>query len=455
LSARKKEVEKALVLHKAGKLADARTIYQRVIEQYSRDASTIHLLGLTWLDTPQWRNGTALIEQAIALKPTTAVFHFNLGVGWRNHGEFDQARASFSRAVELRPDYGEAWAAWVETGRNQEDGADLATIVAQLQQPMEDDNRRFFRFAAGKVSADSGNHRIAFENYRQGNALCQGNWKEQSFATTCEELKALFTAEFLAQRSDWGVPEASPLFIVGMPRSGSSLAEQILASHPQVFGAGELKDIPSIVGAMGKRMTPPQPYPRFLPFLPKEVFSGFGMSYLMRIAELAPESGLWSVDKMPSNFMHVGTIRLLFPKARIIHSRRHPLDTCLSCYFQNFATGQEFSNDLPTLGRYFNEYAGMLQHWHQVMPGQVFDLDYESLVAEPESAVRALLEFCELPWDDRCLDFTDTERRVSTASAWQVRQPLHNRSIGRWQHYQQQLAPLIKTIDPAYLPSSP
>lgn len=386
---------------------------------------------------------------------STAVFHFNLGVGWRNHGEFEQARDCFARAAELKPDYGEAWAAWVETRHNPEAGDVLAAIVDQLQQPLEDDNRRFFRFAAGKVSADSGNHQLAFENYRQGNALCQGEWKEQSFASTCEELKSMFTAEFLAQRSDWGQADASPIFIVGMPRSGSSLAEQILASHPQVFGAGELKDIPSIVSAMGKRMTPTQPYPRFVPFLPKEVFSGFGMSYLTRIAELAPESGLWSVDKMPSNFVHVGILRLLFPKARIIHSLRHPLDTCLSCYFQNFSFGQEFSNDLQTLGRYFNEYAGMMQHWHQVMPGQLFDLVYESLVAEPEPVVRALLEFCELPWDERCLDFTGTERRVSTASAWQVRQPLHNRSIGRWRHYREQLAPLIETIDPAYLPPSP
>jgi tetratricopeptide (TPR) repeat protein len=454
LSARE-EVTAALELHKAGKLVEARAIYQRVIEHHPRDASSIHLLGLTWLDTPQWRDGISLIEQAIALKPTTPVFYFNLGVGWRNHGEFEQAKACFARAVELKPDYGEAWAAWVETQRYKSGGEDLAAITGQLRQPLEDDNRRFFSFAAGKLSDDIGDHGPAFERYRVGNELCHGDWNEERFAAICEAVKPVFSADFLAQRSDWGIAQASPIFIVGMPRSGSSLVEQILASHPLVFGAGELRDIPAIVAAMGGRMQPPQPYPAFVPFSPAKVFAGYAASYLQRIVALAPATGLWSVDKMPSNFVHLGIIRLLFPNARIIHSRRHPLDTCLSCYFQNFDHGQEFTNDLQVLGRYFNQYAGLMQHWHEVMPGQVFDLEYESLVAEPEPVVRALLEFCELSWDERCLDFSGTQRRVSTASAWQVRQPLHNRSLGRWRHYREQLAPLIKTIDPTYLASSP
>jgi tetratricopeptide (TPR) repeat protein len=451
----RQELVDAVALHHAGKLSEARVIYLRVLEQNPRDASTIHLLGLTWLDTAQWRDGTALIEQAIALQPDTPVFHFNLGIAWRNHGEFEQATACFARAVELKPDYGEAWAARVETQRYAEGGSDLAVITSQLQQSLEADNRRFFSFAAGKVNDDIGNHGPAFEHYRAGNELCAGVWNEERLGKTCEAVKSVFSAEFLAQRSGWGVADASPIFIVGMPRSGSSLAEQILASHPLVFGAGELRDISAIAAAMGGRIQPAQPYPDFVPYLPAEAYSGFALSYLERVAQLVPESGLWSVDKMPSNFVHLGIIRLLFPSARIIHSRRQPLDTCLSCYFQNFSHAQEFSNDLQVLGRYFNQYAGMMQHWHQVMPGQIFDLDYESLVAEPEPVVRALLEFCQLPWDERCLDFTGTSRRVSTASAWQVRQPLHNRSLGRWRHYQKQLAPLIRTIDPAYLPPSP
>jgi hypothetical protein len=439
-------MEAALQLHRKGREQDARVLYQQILEENPTHASAMHLLGLTHLKSDNWREGVSLIEQAITLRPRVSVFHFNLGVAWRDHGEFEAAKACFRLATDLKADYGEAWHAWVETQRYSEGGADLAHIAAQLAQTLDDDNRRFFSFAAAKICADIGLHDQAFSHYQRGNNLTEGHWKEREFAETCERVKSTFSRDMLAERADWGVAEASPIFIVGMPRSGSSLAEQILASHPQVFGAGELDDILAIAGEMGKRMTPPQPYPLFMPFMPAPVFAGFGETYLKRMDQLSQDPLLRSVDKMPSNFLHVGTIRLLFPNAKIIHSRRHPLDTCTSCYFQNFAHGQQYSTDLETLGRYFLQCEGMMAHWHSVMPGQVFDLEYESLVADPENTARALLEFCELPWDERCLAFADTERRVSTASSWQVRQPLNSRSIGRWQHYQQQLAPLIALL---------
>jgi tetratricopeptide (TPR) repeat protein len=444
---RDEAIGKAVDLHRQGRLDEARQIYLDVLAVRDTDASTIHLLGLTYLDGSSWQQGIALIERAIELQPARAVFHFNLGVGHRNHGNFTAANCSYQRAIELQEDYGEAWGAWVATQHYTEAGDDLSLILKQLQQPLEDDNQCFFQFSAGKICDDIGDHAAAFGHFQQGNGLKQKAWKEAEFGKTCEGIRSVFTADFLSQRAAGGVADASPIFIVGMPRSGSSLVEQILAGHPQVFGAGELPDIPSIVADMGKRMKPIQPYPVFVPFLPAQVFTGFGAAYLDRVAKLAGQTGLRSVDKLPSNFLHVGMIRLLFPGAKIIHSRRHPLDTCLSCYVQNFAKGQEFSTDLETLGRYFNEYSVMMRHWHEVLPGQVFDLDYETLVDQTEPTVRKLLEFCDLPWDERCLDFTGTQRRVSTASAWQVRQPLHNRSIGRWRHYEQQLAPLKDIID--------
>ncbi len=444
---RNEAIDKAVDLHKRGRLDEARQIYQDVLAVRNTDASTVHLLGLTYLDGHGWQQGMALIEKAIALKPERAVFHFNLGVGHRNHGNFTAANRCYQRAITLQEDYGEAWGAWVATQRYTAAGDDLALILKQLQRPLEHDNQCFFQFAAGKICDDTGDHAAAFSHFQQGNDLSQKTWKEAEFGKTCAGVRSVFTADFLSQRAGAGIAGASPIFIVGMPRSGSSLVEHILAGHPQVFGAGELPDIPAIVGDMGKRMTPTQPYPVFVPFLPAQVFAGFGGAYLKRVEEMAAQTDLRSVDKMPSNFLHVGIIRLMFPHAKIIHSRRHPLDTCLSCYFQNFANGQEFSTNLATLGRYFNEYAVMMRHWQQVMPGQVFDLEYETLIGQPEATVRKLLEFCDLAWDERCLDFTGTERRVSTASAWQVRQPLHPRSIGRWRHYQQQLAPLIDIID--------
>ena len=440
-------MESALQLHRSGRVGEAREIYRQLLASDPDHASVTHLLGLTFLNGPEWRDGAALIEQAIALQPQTPVFHHNLGVCWRNHGEFDAAKSCFLRAIQLKANYAEAWNAWVETQRYTEGGTDLDHIRAQLEGSLDDDDRRFFSFAAAKISDDIGDYAAAFSHYQQGNVLSQGGWKEQGFAATCERVRSTFSEEMLAERADWGVADASPIFIVGMPRSGSSLAEQILASHPLVFGAGELNDIPAIVTEMAKRMKPAQPYPKFVPHLPAQVFSGFGATYLNRVAELAQDPDLRSVDKMLSNFFHVGAIRLLFPNAKIIHSVRHPLDTCLSCYSQNFSTGQEYSTGLETLGRYFNEYSRMMAHWREVMPGQVFDLQYETLVTNPEQTVRGLLDFCDLPWDKRCLDFAGTDRRVSTASSWQVRQPLYTRSIGRWRNYEKQLQPLIAVLE--------
>jgi tetratricopeptide (TPR) repeat protein len=444
---RDEAIEIAIDLQKKGRHEEARQIYQDVLVGNDKDASTTHLLGLTYLGDKHWKKGIALIERAIELKPARAVFHFNLGVGRRNHGDFKAANSCFHHAIELNENYGEAWAALVAGQRYTKGGEALARVLVQLQQPLDDDNQRFFQFAAAKIYEDTGDHEAAFRCYQQGNDLIPEAWNEVAFGETCRNIKSTFSKDFFAHRQGYGLADAKPIFIVGMPRSGSSLAEQILASHPLVFGAGELSHILAIVNEMSRRMKPPQPYPAFIPFVQEEAFAGFGATYRKYLDDLSAQSGLRSVDKMPSNFLHIGLIRLLFPQAKIIHSRRHPLDTCLSCYFQNFAKGQGFSTDLETLGRYFNEYSAMMRHWHEVLPEQVFDLDYETLVDQTEPTVRKLLEFCDLPWDERCLDFTGTERRVSTASAWQVRQPLHNRSMGRWRHYEQQLAPLKDIID--------
>lgn len=439
-------IEAALELHRSGRNEEARALYRQILEEKPTDVSVTHLLGLTYLSDPDWRQGIALIEQVIKLRPKMPVYHFNLGVGWRDHGEFEAARSSFRRAIDLKADYGEAWHAWVQTQKYSEGGADLDHIREQLGRQLDDGSRCFFSFAAGKICDDIGAYDEAFQHYQRGNQLNKGRWLEREYVDCIEQIKSTFSAALLAARSEWGVAGSSPIFIVGMPRSGSSLAEQILASHPQVFGAGELQDIPSIAKDMGERITPAQPYPQCIPFLPPHLFAGLGRAYLTRIAGLVQAPGLRSVDKLPLNFLHVGTIRLLFPDAKIIHTRRDPLDTCLSCYFQKFSRHHEFCNNLETLGRYCRQYQDLMAHWRSVMPGQIFELDYESLIVDPEQTARALLDFCELPWDENCLAFANTRRRVATASSWQVRQPLYSSSSGRWRHYEKYLAPLVSAL---------
>ena len=443
-------IDRAIKLQKAHRLEEARDIYRQILEQRPGHASSMHLLGLTYLDGPEYDNGLELIRQAIEIRPELALFRFNLGVGLRNHGYFEEARQSYQQAVELDPNYGEAWAALVATQKFAETGPELEHILGQLELNQEDDNRRFLHFAASKILDDTGDYENAFVHAEAGNNLFPGRWEQERFAETAAALREMFTSEFLAERSTWGLAGHRPVFVVGLPRSGTSLIEQVLASHPAVFGAGEVGDILGIVSAMAKRMKPEQPYPRFVPYLPQAVFSGYARGYLDRLTSLLPEDARQSVprfvNKMPSNFLHLGVIRLMFPDARIVNAVRHPLDTCLSCFMQNFSTGQEFSYRLDTLAGYYREYRSLMSHWHEVMPGAIHDLEYEQLVTEPEQSTRALLEFCELPWDEACLEFTDTERRVSTASAWQVRQPLYSGSVGRWRRYERQLQPLAADL---------
>ncbi len=448
---RSEAIDKAVELHKAKRFEEARELYRAVLALRPNDVSATHLLGLTYLDEPNWREGLALIQRAIELYPTQQTFHFNLGVGQRNHGLFEEAQASFKRATELKDDYGEAWGAWVVTQKFSERGPELDHILSQLVNDLDDDNRLFFEFAAGKILDDIGEYAEAFPHFRAGNKLHQKPWKEAEFKQTCEDLRSMADEAYFEQRKDYGIADASPIFVVGMPRSGSTLVEQILDSHSGVFGAGEVGDILGIVTEMGKRMKPSQPYPAYVPFLPEKVFRGYANSYLQRMEQLAGSAGLQAANKMPSNFLHVAVILTMFPNARIINAFRHPLDTCLSCYFQDFSSGQEFTYDLAVLGRYYNEYRTMMSHWHSVLPGRIFDLEYEALVQDPDGVAQEMIEFCGLDWEEQCLDFANNRRRVNTASTWQVRQPLYSSSIGRWRHYEAELQPLIDAIDPQYL----
>ena len=330
----------------------------------------------------------------------------------------------------------------METRRYSEGGGHLAHILSQLASDLSEEDRCYFSFAAGKITDDHGDYGAAFRHYREGNRLRAIEWNSGADVALGDSVLRHYDAAEIQRGSELGLADVSPIFIVGMPRSGTSLVEQILASHPQVFGAGELKDISAIADDMQKRVQPAMNYPGFLAHLPAEAFQGYARAYLDRVAGLAGSADLRGVDKQPFNFYHLGFIRQLFPRARIIHTVRDPLDVGLSCYFQNFATGVEFSFDLENIGSYYTIYRRIMDHWDQVMPGAIHELSYADLVADPEPAVRALLEYCELPWDDHCLDFAGTERRVATASAWQVRQSLYQRSVGRHRHYEKYLGPL-------------
>jgi Sulfotransferase family len=261
-----------------------------------------------------------------------------------------------------------------------------------------------------------------------------------------DRIEATFTPALIRAKSGGGDQTKTPIFVIGMPRSGTTLVEQILASHPAVHGAGELKTLNDVVHSVRDAAGNALPYPESVPALDGAALRQIGRHYLAEVMKLAP-AGKRVTDKMPSNYYLVGLIHLALPNAKIVHCMRDPIDTCVSCFSKLFTGEQVHTYDLVELGRYYRRYERLMAHWRRVLPkGRILDMCYEDVVADLEAQARRLIDHCELPWDDRCLDFHKTDRPVRTASATQVRRPIYNSAIGRWRVYQEELKPLLAAL---------
>lgn len=258
-------------------------------------------------------------------------------------------------------------------------------------------------------------------------------------------IKEMFSAELFKKHSNSGTDNNAPIFILGMPRSGTTLTEQILSSHQMVYGAGELPDIRKLLSQMcgaGEY----KKFPKLVGSLGNDDLSRIGSEYIKGLRK-RNSSAEHITDKMPHNFLHVGMIRLMLPNAKIIHCKRDPIDNCLSIFKQNFGGVHKYAYDLAELGGYHLLYQDLMEHWNKVLPGFVFELQYEDMVADQEGMTRKLLEFCGLPWDDNCLQFHKSERTVKTASYTQVRKKIYSDSVQLWKRYEQELQPLISALD--------
>ena len=308
-------------------------------------------------------------------------------------------------------------------------------------------DRDFLHFAAGKIADDRGDYETAFNHYREGNRLRELVFDRAAHRDLVARIESTFSSdEVRALRCrGTGNETEEPVFIVGMPRSGTTLVEQILASHPEVVGAGELPDIRAIAGTL-PRYAGGKPYPEAVADLPVPAFRGFADHYLSLRERIREPETRRVIDKMPGNFLHVGLVRLLFPKARVIHLVRDARDTCLSCWFHRFRSGHEYASDLDDLGFYYRLQERLMEFWKRELPGFVHTLYYEELIEDPESRVLELLAFCGLDWDPACLRFHETRRPVATASNSQVRRPLNRSGLARWKHYEGHLDPLFESL---------
>ncbi len=435
------KLNRAMQLQIQGQLKAAEAVYLEVLRSEPDNADGNHLLGLIRSEQDRDDEALALIEKAIRINPKAAPFHHNIAGIYRRLGKLREAEAEFRRAIELKPDYGEAYQGLAEMVRFEKGDPLLESILHQLSgEGIEPSMASYFHFAAGKICDDTGDYRNAFKHYVAGNRKAGKSFDSAAFRQQIKDTIYTFSPSLLEELVGAGSADERPVFIVGMPRSGTTLVEQILASHSGVCGMGELNDIKHLVLQAAGMSRIRQRYPFCVPGLGRSAWKSLAVEYLGRVEpNLGGRSFARIVDKHPLNFQYVGFILHLFPQAKIIHTVRHPLDTCLSCFFQNFTRGQHYSFDLRILAHYYVDYRRLMEHWNALYPGKIHTIAYENILEDQEAQTRRLLAFCGLDFEESCLNYHETERVVKTASFLQVRQPIYKSSRDRWKNYRTQL----------------
>jgi len=417
------------------------------------DAAEAHAsLAAIWLELGRPEEAEQASRRAVALAPADAGAWVNLAISLQELGRGAEARAAVDQALAINPGFAPAWSVRGDLKTFTRDDPDLAALGGLLASAnatdASEEDRLDLEFTLGKALMDVGDVDGAFAHLNAANRLkraaltCDVGQDAGEFAAIA---KALDGAP-LGHPAQGGDPSDRPVFIIGMPRSGTTLVEQILASHPRVHGAGELPILEAIlIDRLGPSLSSTARAER-LAGLSQGDIAAMGSIYVRKLAEIAPGAARVT-DKMPSNFRWAGLIRLILPNARIIHCRRDPVDTCLSCYTRKFSKGQPFAYDLRDLGLYYRAYDGLMDHWRELLPADRFmEVEYEAVVDDLEGEARRLVAFCGLDWDEACLSFYQTPRAVRTASVNQVRKPLYRSSVARWKAYEAHLGPLLEAL---------
>jgi tetratricopeptide (TPR) repeat protein len=391
-------------------------------------------------------------EEALRIDPRNARAHNNLGEACLEMGDASRAQVHFREALRIEPAYVSPLLQLAANGFYSAAEPGIEELKARLNNSrLPEEAASQLHFILGYLLDRGDATDEAFEHFRRGNALRRSIFQRTGTAYDAEShtrwidrLIAFFSADFFKRTADFGLASEVPIFIVGMPRSGSTLVEQILAAHPRIAGAGELKAVNRIVAALPAKLGSRQSYPECVAELDAAAAGEMAEGYLAELRRHGP-SALRVTDKMLDNYLYLGLVAVLFPRARVIHCRRDPLDVCLSCFFQYFK-GLSFTWDLDDLGRHDRDYERLMAHWQAVLPLPVFEVAYEELVAGLEPMSRRLIAFCGLEWEENCLRFQENERVVRTMSRVQVRQPIYRSSVGRWRRYAGHLAPLMRAL---------
>jgi tetratricopeptide (TPR) repeat protein len=429
---------------------DALESYDKAVASHPAFAEALNNRGNTLRDLNRIEEAMASYRKALTIKPDSVEALSNLGIVLKELGRFAEARRAAEQVIEVAPQRTSAYRLFGEVSRFGVDNPYLATMEELMQgaAPLSAQDQLDLHFALAKAYEDLGRLDDAFGQLLAGNALKRRliAYDEAATLGTLKHIREVFTSELIGSWQHVGEPSPVPVFIVGMPRSGTTLVEQILASHPQVFGAGELKCFSDVVARRATE-SGARSFRELTSSMSAEQFRRLGERYVAEIKRLAPKATRIT-DKMPTNYIYVGLIHLALPNASVIHSVRDPIDTCISCFSNLFAEANDYSYDLAELGRYYRHYQALMAHWHRVLPpGRILDVRYEDVVSDLESAARRIVGHCGLDWDARCLSFHQTERPVRTVSAVQVRKPIYRSSIGRGRGYEAFLAPLLAELE--------
>ena len=444
----------ATVLYRLNRAAEATAHLDLLLAREPGRAGYLNLKAAALGRIGEYDQAIALYDQLLARYPDHPKAWMSYGHALKTVGRQADCVAAYRRAVAISPQLGEAWWSLANLKTWSFAPEDVEAMRGQLARPdLSDEDRLHLEYALGKAAEDAGAWDESFVHYARGAALRRGQIAYDADANTAhlERSRALFTPSFFAARAGWGDPAPDPIFVVGLPRAGSTLIEQLLSSHPAVEGTMELPDVITIArrlrGSEGRRTD--SVYPEVLADLDAGAIAALGREYLERTRVQRKTYRPFFIDKMPNNFAHLALVCLMLPNAKIIDARRHPMAGCFSAFKQHFARGQHFSYDLAELGRYYADYVALMAHFDAVLPGRVHRVIYEDMVADPDSRTRALLDYCGLPFDAACLRFHETARPVRTASSEQVRRPIFTEGLDQWRNYEPYLGPLADALGPA------